>query len=47
LVSTFPAPTVIPCNYDHIYTYQQSYEAYRRFADFALKEASQIETAIN
>ncbi|MFN8453245.1 MAG: FGGY family carbohydrate kinase [Anaerolineae bacterium] len=43
LVSTFPAPTVIPCNRDYMHAYQQSYQAYRRLADFALQEASQYE----
>ncbi|GIK43949.1 MAG: xylulokinase [Chloroflexota bacterium] len=47
LVSTFPAPTVIPCNRDYTNDYQRSYEAYRRFAEFALKEASRSKTAIN
>jgi len=40
LVSTFPTPAVIPCQRDYANDYQRSYEAYRRLADYALKEAS-------
>ncbi|NJN92664.1 MAG: hypothetical protein HC875_00570 [Anaerolineales bacterium] len=47
LVNTFPVPTVILYNRDHTNDYQRSYEAYRRFADFALKEAYRSKTAIN
>lgn len=46
LVGTFPAPTIIPCQREYANDYQRNYEAYRRFADFALTEASYPETAM-
>ncbi|MEW5960945.1 MAG: FGGY family carbohydrate kinase, partial [Chloroflexota bacterium] len=47
LVSTFPAPDVISCSRDHAAAYQRSYATYRRFAAFALKEATHSEQVIS
>jgi xylulokinase len=46
LLNSFPVPTVMPCQRDYANDYQWSYDAYRRLADFALKEASQSDTAM-
>jgi xylulokinase len=40
LINTFPDPKVKKCTDNHTILYQQNYEIYRRFADFAHKEAS-------
>jgi sugar (pentulose or hexulose) kinase len=47
LMSTFPRPDVIRCTRDHMADYQRSYETYRRFADFALQEATHSKSGIN
>jgi xylulokinase len=40
LVHTFPEPHLIPCNRAYAADYQRGYETYRRFAAFALQEAT-------
>jgi hypothetical protein len=47
LMSTFPPPDIIRCTGNHMADYQRSYETYRRFADFALQEATHPKSGIN
>ncbi len=43
LINTFAEPTVIQCNSEYAALYDRSYEVYRRFAGFALEEATRTE----
>ena len=47
LVSTFPSPSMIRCTSDNAAIYQRTYETYRRFADFALQEATHPTMGVN
>jgi xylulokinase len=40
LINTFPAPIVRRCNVERAAVYQGGYDTYRRFAEFALREAT-------
>jgi xylulokinase len=46
LVNTFPAPDSIHYNRDYGAIYQRGYDTYRRFAVFALEEATRVENAV-
>jgi sugar (pentulose or hexulose) kinase len=47
LINSFPTPGLIRCTGDDAAPYQQNYETYRRFANFALQEATHPKTEIN
>jgi sugar (pentulose or hexulose) kinase len=46
LVNTFPEADFIHCNRDNAAAYLRGYETYRRFAAFALAEATRVYNAI-
>jgi xylulokinase len=47
LIDTFPTPSMVHCTVDYAAAYQRNYEVYRRFAAFALQEATHPKTGIN
>ena len=47
LISTFPAPGMVPCAGEPAAIYGRMYDTYRRFADFARHEATHPATGIN
>lgn len=46
LVNTFPQPDLIGCNRGHAAIYQDGYQTYRRFAEFAWQEALRSDNPI-